>query len=101
MGNMEKSDPAVQTRRGGACGRSHLIQGMDKDTGISLHLVLDALEQWERRGLSCSIPHLYRLLLDPEPVWNIHPRVCWDSKDLQTPVRAGSLFIRAAINAAK
>lgn len=35
MGNMEKSGPAVQSGRGGGCGRSHLVQGMEKDTGIS------------------------------------------------------------------
>lgn len=69
--------------------------------GDRLDSVLDAMEQWERQELSCSIPHLQRRLLDPEPVWNMQPRVCRDSSDLKTPVRAGSTFIRAAINTAK
>lgn len=49
------------------------------------------------RDWDCLVPSLQRLL-EPEPAWNIQPQICRDSSDPKTPVRTGSVFIRAAVN---
>lgn len=71
-GNMEKPDPAVQSRRGGARGRSHLAQGMDEhreSPGDRLDAVLDVLEQWEIPGSRASLeyPAWSRTAVTPKP----------------------------------
>lgn len=91
---MEKSDPAVQTSTGGVCDH-HLVQGMDQDRDLLGKVGFGV--GCSGRDWDCLVPSFQRLL-EPEPAWNIQPQICRDSSDPKTPVRTGSVFIRAAVN---